>query len=62
MQISVDNTTWYDQLDKVHGDATSGKYVTAGAYPIPAIPGAYYRAGVKTGDYTSGSVSARVIG
>lgn len=63
LQESIDGNIYYDCLDKVNGDSTTGKYVaTVGVLPLKTISGAYYRLITKTGDYSSGTSTVRMWG
>lgn len=65
VQASLDNATWIivKVPESLGGDADTGKVAAdTGLMMIDAIPGLYYRAGVATGDYGSGTTTARIFG
>lgn len=63
-QMSPDNSTWYNCLDKTNGDSTTGKYTgTAGVLVVDVLPSHYYRLVALNADYSSGTTGVgRIFG
>lgn len=56
LQESPNNSDWYDCLDTVNGDGTTGKYTTeTSVLPVLTVPGSWYRLAALAADYGSGA-------